>query len=457
MLMIFTGIGAGSTGCDRTPDSSGTDPGVGPMADEFLGVPSREIEEATRNHLQTWYPAIIDTVDGGYYTNFEYDWTRSGRQPKMLVTQARGLWTAARAANNFSDNEEYIEAAEHGFEFLTGQMWDEENGGFFNEFRDGGVVRSTPYKMAYANAFALYAFAEYAKLNPTDEALMWVERTFDWLEEFSHDPQHGGYHNLILSDELRERYREDPEAVRSMGWGRPDWKGQNTNIHVLEALSAAYKVLPLPKVQDRLSEMISLIRDTFVTPEGHLTLYFTADWDPIDHSDSSRSYILENQQYDHISFGHDIETAYLLIDASESLNNEVDEKTLRVAKRLVDHTLVHGFDDDYHGVLYSGYRFDEEGEVEILNRSKSWWAQFEGWHTLALMYSFFPDEEEYAIAFRKMWDYMQEYIFDHEYGGVYNNGIDEDPDNRHDRKAHEWKGPYHDGRALMYIRNELYP
>lgn len=441
--------------CDRSPDAPATEQHTGPMEDTYLGVPSHEITDAAVDHLQTWYPAIIDSVEGGYYTNFEYDWTRSGQQPRMLVTQARGLWTAARAATLFPDEELFAAAAGHGYRFLTEQMWDEENGGFFNYFRDGSAVRSTPYKMAYSNAFALYALAEYAKINSSDEVLEWVERAFDWLESASHDPRHGGYHNLILSDELREQYRQDPDALGIGGWGQPEWKGQNTNIHVLEALSVTYQVLPVPKVRERLAEMIELIRDVLTTPEGHLNLYFTADWDPIDHSDSSRAYILENQSLDHISFGHDIETAYLLIDAAESLDGEVDEQTLTVAKRLVDHTLAHGFDDDYRGIFHSGYRFEESGGVEILSRSKSWWAQFEGWHTLALMHRFYPDEEEYPIAFQNMWEYMQEYLFDHEHGGVYNNGLDEDPGSRTDRKAHQWKGPYHDGRALMYIWQEL--
>jgi mannobiose 2-epimerase len=76
--------------------------------------------------LQTWYPRIIDTVHGGYWTNFEYDWTRSEDQDKMLVTQARGLWAASRAASVFPDREVYRKAADHGYRFLTGHMWDEK-------------------------------------------------------------------------------------------------------------------------------------------------------------------------------------------------------------------------------------------------------------------------------------------------------------------------------------------
>ena len=98
--------------------------------DVYLGVSISEIETALTNELSIWYPRIVDSVHGGYWTNFEYDWTLSKDQEKMLVTQARGLWTASRAAPVFPDNKVYRKAADHGYEFLTNHMWDEKNGGF---------------------------------------------------------------------------------------------------------------------------------------------------------------------------------------------------------------------------------------------------------------------------------------------------------------------------------------
>ena len=62
--------------------------------DKYLGVKISDIDTTLGDLLHHFYPRIVDTIHGGYWTNFEYDWTLSKDQDKMLVTQARGLWTA---------------------------------------------------------------------------------------------------------------------------------------------------------------------------------------------------------------------------------------------------------------------------------------------------------------------------------------------------------------------------
>lgn len=415
----------------------------------YLGVPTSEIETALKNHLNTWYPTIIDTVNGGYWTNFEYDWTRAQDQQKMLVTQARGLWTAARAASAFPENQVFQKAAHHGFQFLTTKMWDTQNGGFYLYFP--ATVEPT-YKLIYGNAFALFALSEYAKINKSPKVLNWVKKTFEWMEKVAHDPKHLGYYNIILSDSIKNLQNpETKKFIAQIGWGDPTWKDQNTSIHILEALTTTYQVLPEPLVKKRLEEMLQLVRDKMVNRQGHLHLNFTKDWKPIFYQDSARAFILKNLNYDHISFGHDIETAYLLLDASKVLYGKYDTKTSQVAKKLVDHSLMYGFEKDYYGIFDRGYRFTKNGQVEILNRSKAWWSQAEAWHSLALMAHLYPKEKIYADAFQKMWRYIQTELIDHEHSGWYGNGLDETPNDKNARKAHQWKGAYHDGRALIQV------
>lgn len=154
---------------------------------------------------------------------------------------------------------------------------------------------------------------------------------------------------------------------------------------------------------------------------------------------------------DHISFGHNIETAYLLVDASKALYGSPDSITLRVAKKLIDHTLRYGFDKDYNGLFDKGYQFKSENTVEVIDSAKVWWAQAEAWHALALFSGLYPDEPLYKEAFGKMWTYINNNLIDHQYGGWYNSGLDADPATIKERKAHEWKGCYHDGRALMQV------
>lgn len=423
------------------------------VSTDYLGVPVGEIEQQLDELMSVWYPRIVDTVNGGYWTNFEFDWTKSETQNKFLVTQARGLWTAARAVRHYGNaRPEFRSAADVGYRFLTEKMWDRENGGFFQYYPpEPGSVEQPAYKMSYGNAFALYALAEYAKINQAPEVLAWVRRAFQWLEDKAHDPELLGYYNIIFDQPLNPADTAQQRYVRSIGWGQPEWKDQNSSIHLLEALTTAYEVLPEPLVRTRLAEMLHLVRDTMVNKDGYLHLYFTKDWRPIINRDSSRAYIMDHLGIDHQSFGHDIETAYLLIDAAAILDGAVDEKTLAIAKQLTDHTLTYGFDEHYYGLFDRGYRFLPDLEMEIVNDHKVWWAQAEAWHTLGLMTRYFPEEPVYAEAFRGMWTYLQEQMIDHEHGGWYPNGLDTDPESATRRKAHQWKGAYHNGRALFQI------
>ncbi len=439
-LLVFLGVFVSLFSCSKPEDPS-----------MYHGVPIMDIELETHKHLDTWFPTIIDSVNGGYWTNFEYDWKRSKDQRKMIVTQARGLWTASKASRMFPGNPVYRNAADHGYRFITQKMWDGPNGGGFSLYHP--VPRGQQYKLLYGNAFALFALSEYAKINPAPEVYSWIYKTLDWMDEVARDTVNKGYFNIILSPAV---FSLSDSAYQSLvveiGWGDPTWKDQNTSIHILEALTTLYQVAPDDEeIRSRLEEMLHLVRDKMVSESGSLYLNFTADWQAITHRDSSREYIEKNLQFDHISFGHNIETAYLLVDAAQALYGAPDSKTMDVAKKLVDHTLKYGFDKNYYGLFDRGYDFEGKGKVDILNRQKTWWAQAEACHTLALFADYFPKEKKYPYAFEKMWGYLQEQIMDKEFGGWYNNGLDTNPENKTDRKAHQWKGPYHDGRTLMQL------
>lgn len=418
----------------------------------YLDVEVNSIENELNSLLRTWYPKIIDTVHGGYWTNFEFDWTLSGEQDKMLVTQSRGLWVASRAASLFPEDKVYREAADHGFRFLTTAMWDNEHGGFCQDYYVDSVKKTdNAFKLVYGNAFALYALSEYARINNDPAVLDWVRKTFYWLEEAAYDPVYKGYFSVVIPGLRSMRDNQVQELIRRVNWTGPEAKDQNTSIHLLEALTAMVRVVPDTLAVNRLAEMLALVRDTMTSGEGYLHLFFDRKWEPIVHRDSTRNFILRQLGTDHISFGHNIETAYLLADASEKLNGAADSATLSIAKKLIDHTLKWGFDRDYYGLFDKGYVFKNTRQVEVLDSTKTWWAQAEAWHALALFSNYYPAELVYKDAFGKMWNYINSEVIDREYGGWYNSGLDISPDNKTFRKAHQWKGCYHDGRALFQV------
>lgn len=159
--------------------------------------------------------------------------------------------------------------------------------------------------------------------------------------------------------------------------------------------------------------------------------------------------ILNHRSIDHVSFGHDVETAFLMMEASEILGMKHDHKTMQVGKLMVDHALLNGWDKNVGGFYDEGYYFKNDRKIKIIKETKNWWAQAEGLNTLLIMADLYPtDEMQYLEHFKKLWQYVQNYLLDHQYGDWYEGGLDKQPEKRNGLKSHIWKGTYHSFRAL---------
>lgn len=410
-----------------------------------------EMEDVLREQvLDPWYPRAVDEEHGGFLSDFNYQWEPDGPHDKFIVTQARHTWTTAHASRFFTDADaQYLPMAAHGFAFLRDVMWDETHGGFVGTVSREGAVQANAdgdrIKRAYGNAFAIYGLSAYHEASGDEEALQLAQDAFRWLDEHAHDPEYGGYFQFMAQDGTP--FRD--------GYGGTPPKDQNSSIHLLEAFIELYHVWPDPMVEDRLREMLHVVRDTLVTDKGYLTLFTRADWTPISYRDSAEAVREANYRLDHVSFGHDVETAFLILEASEALGIERDT-TLRVAKTMVDHAIRNGWDEETGGLYDGGYYPREDASIDIVMESKAWWAQVEAMNAFLLMAHLFPDAEiPYDDYFRQQWNYVKEYIIDWEHGGLYRGGIDEEPDARRADKGGIWKGAYHETRSLMHSIERL--
>lgn len=233
------------------------------------------------------------------------------------------------------------------------------------------------------------------------------------------------------------------------------YKDQNSSIHLLEALTELYAVWPNPLVRTRLEEMLHLVRDVITTPKGNLVLFFQSDRTPVSFRDSSEAVMLKHRNLDHVSFGHDVETAYLMLEASQVLGLKNDVKTLAVGKRMVDHALANGWDKKVGGFYDQGYYFKDKPGMTIIKNSKNWWSQAEGLNTLLLTADKYPnDTNHYFDQYKMLWYYCQTYLIDHEYGEWYEEGLDNDPERKTALKGHIWKAAYHTYRALSTCVDE---
>jgi len=415
-----------------------------------LSLVADEMENLLMNNMMpVWYPRVIDTVYGGYLSDFNYKWEITDQQNKMIVTQARHVWTCSKM-KAFTGDSKYLDYAKHGYQFLRDVMWDKEYGGFFNLVtREGAPVNegNNPRirKNAYGNAFGIYALAAYYKESKDPEALELAKQAFAWLEKGSHDAAHGGYFQFL---------DQDGSPFKSgMRFVPP--KDQNSSIHIMEALTELYQVWPDVLLRQRLNEMFLLIRDVIVSDKGSLQLYMTESLTPISLQDSSKE--VHQRQYflDHMSFGHDVETAYLLMEAAEVLKLE-DDKTPVICKKMVDNAMNFGWDNENAGVYDAGYFYKGEKEVTILRDTKNWWAQAETLNTLLIMSELYPDDPlDYGKRFLDQWKFIKEYLVDWEYGGWYSSSIDKEPRAKEDKKAQIWKGNYHTARSLINCINRI--
>lgn len=412
---------------------------------------AREMREILSGKmLEIWYPRVIDEQHGGYLTDFNYRWEPGGPHNKMIVTQARHIWTAAAAAEFTGNITKYVSIAEHGHRFLQDAMWDSEYGGFFNLVtKEGEVIpegNGEIIKRAYGNSFGIYGLAALYRVSENSDALALARDTFTWLEEHSHDPGFGGYFQFLQQDGT-----PFPEGYT----GTPP-KDQNSSIHLLEAFTELYQVWPDELLRERLQEMLHLIRDTMVHEKGYLQLFFQRDWTPVSYRDSSETVREAHYHLDHVSFGHDIETAYLMLEASHALGINNDTTTLRIGKKMVDHALRNGWDSGVGGFYDRGYYFPGRDSLSIIEDTKNWWAQAEGLNTLLLMADLYPEDPmDYYGKFLKQWEYVTTNLVDHEHGGWYSGGLDKQPDMKTADKSHIWKGAYHTARSLMNCIDRL--
>jgi mannobiose 2-epimerase len=192
-----------------------------------------------------------------------------------------------------------------------------------------------------------------------------------------------------------------------------------------------------PIVKERLGELLDVVRDKIAVEPGALNLYLTRDWRAIPAHDS---------------FGHDIETAYLLVEAAEALGIPDDPRTWSMGRLLVDHALDWGWDEEHGGFYDKGESFG----APAWDRKKVWWTEAEGLNALLVMDRKFGDRtDRYARAFRSQWSFIEKHMIDAIHGGWFAETTAEGALIGDGAKAHAWKANYHSARAMMNVATIL--
>lgn len=379
----------------------------------------------TNSVLRWWYPGTLDVMEGGFRLNHDASGQYRGPSTKAIVTQARETWFFSRISRSPYGKPEHLEAARHGFEFLRDRMWDADHGGFHWHVDSTGTHVLRREKHMYGQAFGLYALSEYATVSGDPDAADLAGQLFNLIEAHAHDAAFGGYRELFEPDWSAATANTLNPVERSTPVGG---KLRNTHIHVLEALTAYYVMSRDPLARERLIELITICSVAVVRPSaGAGNEFFTADWTPL-------------PGFDRVTYGHDIETVWLLIDACRAAGIPTSpirgqlEHVFATSRR-------YGFDERQGGFSESG-RWGQRAD----RRSKVYWVQAEG--MLAPLHLFWlTGDVKYLDCFHRTLRWIVERQVDRANGEFH--AIISPRGRVTGAKADLWKAPYHQGRSLI--------
>ncbi len=372
-----------------------------------------------------WYSKSLDHKNGGYIINFGLRGEPKGEGTKMIVTQARTVWLFSRMVRAGYGGSDYLQAADLGYRFLKDKMWDAKNGGFYWEVDPSGKRTLLPRKHLYGQAFALYALAEYYLASGRRDVLDFAIQFFNLLESRSHDTTYGGYIEFFNED-----WTTPASEVDSYMRGGSGFKLMNTHLHLLEALTTFYRASKMPLARERLLELIMIQSNSVVRKSlGVCTDKYERDWTPRLEGDFAR-----------VSYGHDIENIWLLIDACNAAGIP-NYPFLDLYRTLFDYSLKYGYDQTNGGFFESG-AFKRPAD----SRNKIWWVEAEGLVSALYMYRLTGDTK-YREVFEKTYEFIEKYQTDWE-NGEWHATITPEGKAQGD-KAQIWKAGYHNGRAMI--------
>ena len=347
-------------------------------------------------------------------------------------------WVAAQVVlREPAMKEQFIPIVHHGVEYLKNVMWDKQNGGFFWGLDDDGRITAEfgDAKELYGIGFCIYGAAAAYQATGDPQALELAKNGFLWIDKYAHDPSHGGYFEWLTRDGTPVIPKVVDGTVATNPIGPINYKSMNTHIHLLEAFTQLYQVWPDSTLRARIEELLAIVRDKICVEPGVMNLYFTNAWQPIP---------------DHDSYGHDVETAYLMLETDEVLHKKADEHTERMAKMLVDHVLAYGWDGKNGGFFREGTTFGKPEDT-----MKEWWIQMEGLNALLMMHERYgAGDSKYFQRFLEQWAFISKHTIDARFHGDFNLTTADGTPVSED-KGSIWKAAYHDGRAFWNVRDRL--
>ena len=380
----------------------------------------KEAKEHLNNVIIPFWKSLRDDKYGGYYGYVDHDLNVDREAFKGCILNSRILWFFSNAYMTLKD-ESLLSEARNAFRFFKDHCYDREYGGVFWSVEYDGKVRED-VKYTYNLAFAIYALSSYYAASGNEEAIRLAKEIFDVIEIRCRDGK--GYlesgnraFEPISNEELSEN---GVIASRTM----------NTLLHVMEAYTELYRVTGLLEVRKSLERILDIYVKKIYNPVLHRQeVFFDEDYRPL---------------IDLHSYGHDIETAWLMDRTVEVLGDTGLEKIISPITRDLTKNI--------YRVAFDGHSLANECENGRVDERRIWWVQAEALLGFLNGYEKDPSRKEYLKAAKAEWDFIMENVVDKRDGSEWFGEVS--PQGQPDREVpivEPWKCPYHNGRMCMEV------
>ncbi|TRW25171.1 N-acyl-D-glucosamine 2-epimerase [Flavobacterium zepuense] len=372
--------------------------------------------------LKYWERNMVDNLNGGFLGTIDYNNIKDYNAEKGSVLNARILW-AFSASYAVTKDPKHLEIAERAYQYIINHFYDEHFGGIFWSLNADGSPKDTKNQI-YALAFTIYGLSEFYSVSYNEEALQLAIRLFKKIEEHSFDKEHLGYFEAFTRDwkPIDDLRLSDKDANEK--------KTMNTHLHIVEGYANLYRVWPDAHLKEVITQLLNTINDHFINAEtGHLHLFFNEEW---------------VEKPDVISYGHDIEAAWLLQWCAEVIQDESLIAIYKTHAVTMADAAFKGIDAADGGLWYE---FDPHSEELIAE--KHWWPQSELLIGMVNAWQL-TGNQKYLDAAQNNWQFVKGYIIDTQ-NGEWIWGVNSEYSKIEKDKAGFWKCPYHNSRACLEL------
>jgi len=347
-------------------------------------------------HTMAFYhPRAIDPA-GGFFHYFRDDGRIYDASHRHLVSSARFIFNYAMAYQEFA-HPEYLDAVHHGLKYLRDIHRNPETGGYAWTLRDGQVEDATNH--CYGLAFVLLAYSCALKVG-IKQAREWMDETWHLLQRHFWEPEHG-------------LYRDEADAQ----WNFSDYRGQNANMHMCEAMLAAFDASQESRYLERALQLADNITRRQAAKAGHLVWeHYDRDWKiDWDYNRDNPKHLFRPWGFQP---GHQTEWAKLLLilhrhRTAAPLAHLDTDWLVPTAQSLFDVAVSRAWDNKNGGLCYG---FAPDGG--ICDDDKYFWVQAESLAAAALL-AVATGNAQYWQWYDRLWAYSWTHMVDHQYGAWY--------------------------------------